>query len=190
MYGYSVTFEGNFFTNSVFADTYSEYGTWGWLYTILAYGFAGYAFARMFSFSPVIAASAGVVAYCFLEVWRVQILTTASSSSCLLLTARSVVPGVAGSRTTTSAYLQVIAESCAVAESTFRLWMANGARRTIAAALPSANSCTAIQELGAAGQSTSMLVDDAVGAVERNAGCRGARRLFRLADRHAQPVDG
>jgi hypothetical protein len=89
VYGYSVTFAGNFFTNSVFADTYSAYGTWGWLYTILAYGFAGYAFARIFSFSPVIAASAGVVAYCFLEVWRVQILTYGIVVFLLLLTAGS-----------------------------------------------------------------------------------------------------
>jgi hypothetical protein len=88
-YGYSVTFAGNFFTNSVFADTYSVYGAWGWLYTILAYGFAGYAFARVFSFSPVIAASAGVVAYCFLEVWRVQILTYGIVIFLLLLTAGS-----------------------------------------------------------------------------------------------------
>ncbi|MET0452668.1 MAG: O-antigen polymerase [Mycobacterium sp.] len=87
VYGYSVTFAGNFFTNSVFADTYSTYGTWGWLYTILAYGFAGYAFARMFSFSPVIAASSGVVAYCFLEVWRVQILIYGIVLFLLLLTA-------------------------------------------------------------------------------------------------------
>ncbi|WP_234834873.1 O-antigen polymerase [Mycolicibacterium stellerae] len=88
-YGYSVTFAGNFFTNSVFADTYSVYGTWGWLYTILAYGFAGYAFARMLSFSPVIAASSGVLAYCFLEVWRVQILIYGIVLFLLLLTAAS-----------------------------------------------------------------------------------------------------
>jgi hypothetical protein len=87
VYGYSVTFAGNFFTNSVFADTYSVYGTWGWLYVILAYGFAGYAFARIFSFSPVIAASSGVVAYCFLEVWRVQILIYGIVIFLLLLTA-------------------------------------------------------------------------------------------------------
>lgn len=87
VYGYSVTFAGNFFTNSVFADIYSEHGAWGWLYTILAYGFAGYAFARIFSFSPVIAASAGVVAYCFLEVWRVQILVYGIVIFLLLLTA-------------------------------------------------------------------------------------------------------
>lgn len=89
VYGFSVTFAGNFFTNSVFADTYAEYGTWGWLYTILAYGVAGYAFARIFSFSPVIAASAGVVAYCFLEVWRVQILIYGIVIFLLILTAAS-----------------------------------------------------------------------------------------------------
>ncbi|TFV59666.1 oligosaccharide repeat unit polymerase [Mycobacterium sp. PS03-16] len=87
VYGYSVTFAGNFFTNSVFADIYSEHGAWGWLYTIVAYGFAGYAFARIFSFSPVIAGSAGVVAYCFLEVWRVQILVYGIVIFLLLLTA-------------------------------------------------------------------------------------------------------
>lgn len=90
-YGFSVSFAGNFFTNSVFADTYSEYGTWGWFYTILAYGVAGYAFARIFSFSPVIAASAGVVAYCFLEVWRVQILIYGIVIFLLLLTAGSAL---------------------------------------------------------------------------------------------------
>lgn len=89
VYGYSVTFAGNFFTNSVFADTYAEHGIWGWLYTIVAYGFAGYAFARIFSFSPVLAASAGVVAYCFLEVWRVQILIYGIVIFLLLLTAGS-----------------------------------------------------------------------------------------------------
>jgi hypothetical protein len=86
-YGYSTTFAGNFFTNSVFADTYSVYGTWGWLYTILAYGLAGYAFARIFTFSPVIAASSGVIGYCFLEVWRVQILSYGIVVFLLLLTA-------------------------------------------------------------------------------------------------------
>jgi len=86
-YGFSVTFAGNFFTNSVFADIYSVYGLWGWLYTIVAYGVAGYAFARIFSFSPVIAASAGVVAYCFMEVWRVQILLYGIVIFLLLLTA-------------------------------------------------------------------------------------------------------
>ncbi len=94
VYGYSVTFAGgNFFTNSVFADTYAEHGTWGgWLYTIVAYGFAGYAFARIFSFSPpVIAASAGVVGYCFLEVWRVQILIYGIVIFLLLITAASAV---------------------------------------------------------------------------------------------------
>lgn len=90
-YGFSVMFAGNFFTNSVFADTYSVYGTWGWLYTIIAYGVAGYGFARMFSFSPVLAGSAGVLAYCFLEVWRVQILIYGIVIFLLLLTAASAV---------------------------------------------------------------------------------------------------
>lgn len=91
VYGYSVTFEGNFFTNSVFADIYSVYGLWGWFYSILGYGVAGYAFARIFSLTPVLAASAGVVAYCFVEVWRVQILIYGIVIFLLLLTATSAV---------------------------------------------------------------------------------------------------
>lgn len=87
VYGYSVTFEGNFFTNSVFADIYAEYGLWGWFYTILGYGVAGFAFARLFRLTPVLAGSAGVVAYCFLEVWRVQILVYGIVIFLLLLTA-------------------------------------------------------------------------------------------------------
>ena len=75
----------------MFADTYSEYGAWGWLYTILAYGLAGYAFARIFRLSPIIAASSGVVAYCFLEVWRVQILVYGIVIFLLLLTAASAL---------------------------------------------------------------------------------------------------
>lgn len=89
VYGYSVTFAGNFFTNSVFADIYSVYGLWGWFYTILGYGVAGYAFARMYSLTPVLAASTGVVAYCFFEVWRVQILIYGIVIFLLLLTAAS-----------------------------------------------------------------------------------------------------
>lgn len=90
-YGFSMTFAGNFFTNSVFADIYSVYGAWGWFYTIIAYGFAGYAFARIFRLTPVLAASAGVVAYCFLEVWRVQILSYGIVVFLLLLTAGSAI---------------------------------------------------------------------------------------------------
>jgi hypothetical protein len=103
VYGYSVSFAGNFFTNSVFADTYAEYGMWGWLYTIVAYGVAGYAFARIYSFSPVIAASAGVVAYCFLEVWRVQILVYGIVVFLLLLTAGSALVATRLRRTTNTA---------------------------------------------------------------------------------------
>lgn len=90
-YGFSMTFAGNFFTNSVFADIYSVYGAWGWFYTIIAYGFAGYLFARIFRLGPVLAASAGVVGYCFLEVWRVQILSYGIVVFLLLLTAGSAL---------------------------------------------------------------------------------------------------
>lgn len=74
-YGYSMTFAPQYFTNSVFADTYAEYGAWGWAYTFLLYGAAGYLLARFMRAEPVVAATGGVLAYCFAEVWRIQILT-------------------------------------------------------------------------------------------------------------------
>lgn len=74
-YHYSVNFEPNFFTNSVFADTYADFGMWGWFYTFAIYGVAGFLFARLIRYGPVIAGSAGVVAYCFSEIWRIQILS-------------------------------------------------------------------------------------------------------------------
>lgn len=75
IYGYSVTFAPQLFTNSVFADTYADYGLWGWPYTILIYGLAGYLMARIIRYPGVIAGSAGVLAYCFAEVWRIQIVS-------------------------------------------------------------------------------------------------------------------
>lgn len=75
IYGYSVTFAPQLFTNSVFADTYADYGAWGWPYTILIYGFAGFLMARILRYPGVIAGSAGVLAYCFAEVWRIQIVS-------------------------------------------------------------------------------------------------------------------
>ena len=73
-YDFSASFESNFTTNSVFADTYADYGVWGWFYAICLYGLAGYLMARLVQSSTVIAAAGGVVAYTFSEVWRVQIL--------------------------------------------------------------------------------------------------------------------
>ena len=89
VYGYSATFEPSFFTNSVFADTYSSYGMWGWFYTILLYGFAGYLFAWIFRYSVVIAGTAGVVAYTLSEVWRIQIVSYGFVIFLLMLTAGS-----------------------------------------------------------------------------------------------------
>ncbi|WP_232374835.1 hypothetical protein [Mycolicibacterium mengxianglii] len=74
-FGYSVKFAPNFFTVSVFADTYALFGVWGWLYTFGLYALAGYVFARIFRYGTVVAGSAGVVAYCFAEMWRIQILS-------------------------------------------------------------------------------------------------------------------
>lgn len=74
-YGHSVGFAPHLFTNSVFADTYADYGAWGWPYTILLYGFAGYLMARAMAYSGVIAGSGGVLAYCFAELWRIQIVS-------------------------------------------------------------------------------------------------------------------
>ncbi len=85
-YNYSVTFEPSFITNSVFADKYGEYGWWGWFYTILAYGVAGYLFGRLMRFGTIIAGSAGVMVYSFSEVWRTQMLNNGIVMFLLLLT--------------------------------------------------------------------------------------------------------
>jgi oligosaccharide repeat unit polymerase len=85
-YGYSVSFATNFTTNSVFADTYRDYGLWGWLYTLPFYAVAGFLFARLIRYGPVVAGSAGVLAYCLAEVWRTQMLTQGIVIFLLLLT--------------------------------------------------------------------------------------------------------
>jgi hypothetical protein len=85
-YHYAVNFEPNFFTNSVFADTYADFGMWGWFYTFLIYGFAGFMFARLMRYGPAIAGTGGVVGYCFSEVWRIQILSYGIVIFLLLLT--------------------------------------------------------------------------------------------------------
>jgi hypothetical protein len=95
-YGYSVTFAPEFFTNSVFADTYADYGVWGWLYTLPLYGFAGYLFARAVRYGAVIAGSGGVIAYCFSEVWRTQIVSYGFVIFLLLLTAVCAYVAVPG----------------------------------------------------------------------------------------------
>jgi hypothetical protein len=88
-YGYSVKFAPHLFTNSVFADTYADYGGWGWPYTILLYGFAGYLMARVMAYSGVIAGSGGVLAYCCAELWRIQIVSYGIVIFLLLTTAGS-----------------------------------------------------------------------------------------------------
>ena len=59
-----MSFASNFTTNSVFADTYADYGAWGWLYTLALYPVAGYLFGRFIRYGPVVAGSGGVLAYC------------------------------------------------------------------------------------------------------------------------------
>ncbi len=86
-YGHSVTFASEFTTNSVFADTYADYGMWGWLYSFALYGFAGYLFARLVRYGVVIAGSGGVIAYSFAEVWRTSIVNDGIVVFLLLLTA-------------------------------------------------------------------------------------------------------
>jgi hypothetical protein len=86
VYGYSVTFAPQLFTNSVFADTYADWGAWGWPYTVLLYGLAGYGMCRLLSYPGVIAGSGGVLAYCFSEVWRIQIVSYGIVIFLLLLT--------------------------------------------------------------------------------------------------------
>jgi oligosaccharide repeat unit polymerase len=94
-YHYAVSFEPNFFTNSVFADTYADFGMWGWFYTFLIYGFAGFLFARLIRYGPVIAGSGGVVAYCFSEIWRIQILSYGIVIFLMLLTVGCAAVAVA-----------------------------------------------------------------------------------------------
>lgn len=91
VFGYSVKFAPNFFTVSVFADTYAAYGTWGWIYTLGLYAFAGYLLARIVRYGTVIAGSAGVVAYSFAEIWRIQILSYGIVIYLLLLTIGSAL---------------------------------------------------------------------------------------------------
>lgn len=87
VYNDTVDFAPNFFTNSVFADTYAAFGLWGWLYTFPLYGIAGFLMARLVRFGFVIGASAGIMAYCFVEVWRIQIVSYGFVVFLLLLTA-------------------------------------------------------------------------------------------------------
>jgi hypothetical protein len=91
VFDYSVKFAPNFFTVSVFADTYALYGMWGWLYTFCLYALAGYLLARIMRYGTVVAGSAGVVAYCFAEMWRIQILNYGIVIYLLLLTIGSAV---------------------------------------------------------------------------------------------------
>nr|WP_090338666.1 O-antigen polymerase [Mycolicibacterium malmesburyense]CRL66637.1 hypothetical protein CPGR_00049 [Mycolicibacterium malmesburyense] len=90
-FGYSVKFAPNFFTVSVFADTYALYGVFGWLYSFCLYAFAGYLLARVMRYGPVVAGSAGVLAYCFAEMWRIQILSYGIVIYLILLTIGSGV---------------------------------------------------------------------------------------------------
>lgn len=86
VYGNAVVFAPQMFTNSVFADTYADWGMWGWPYTIVLYGIAGYMMARIMNYPGVIAGSGGVLAYCFSEVWRIQIVSYGFVIFLLLLT--------------------------------------------------------------------------------------------------------
>lgn len=95
VYGYSASFGSSFFTNSVFADIYSDFGAWGWYYTFLLYGLCGFLLAKIVRYNVVIAASGGVLAYCFAEVWRIQIVSYGfviflllSTVACAVLAAR------------------------------------------------------------------------------------------------------
>lgn len=85
-YEFSVSFAPNFTTNSEFADIYADFGAWGWLYTLLLFPLAGYVFGRFLTYGPIIAGSAGVIAYCFAEVWRIQLLTQGITVFLVLLT--------------------------------------------------------------------------------------------------------
>ncbi len=85
-YGYAVSFAPNFTTNSVFADIYGQFGAWGLFYILLGYSGAGYLFGRFLRYGPVIAGTGGVLAYCMVELWRVQILSQGIVIFLILLT--------------------------------------------------------------------------------------------------------
>lgn len=91
VFGYSVKFAPNFFTVSVFADTYALYGSWGWLYTFCLYALGGYLLARVMRYGAVVAGTGGVLAYCFAEMWRIQILNYGIVIYLLLLTIGSAI---------------------------------------------------------------------------------------------------
>ena len=86
LYGYSVSFAPNFTTNSVFADIYGQFGAWGLFYILCGYSFASYLFGRFLRYGPVIAGTGGVLAYCLVELWRVQILSQGIVIFLILLT--------------------------------------------------------------------------------------------------------
>jgi hypothetical protein len=95
-YDFTVSSASNFTTNSEFADTYSQFGAWGWLYTLLLFPLAGYIFGRFLTYGPVIGGSAGVIAYCFAEVWRIQLLTQGIVVFLVLLTLVCMFLAVSG----------------------------------------------------------------------------------------------
>jgi hypothetical protein len=85
-YGYTVSFSENFTTNSEFADTYIRQGIWGLVYTLALFPFAGFLYARLLSYGPVVAGGGGLIAYCLCEVWRIQLLTQGIVVFLILLT--------------------------------------------------------------------------------------------------------
>ena len=85
-YGFTVSFSENFTTNSEFADTYIRQGIWGLLYTLALFPFAGFLYARLLSYGPVLAGTGGLIAYCLCEVWRIQLLTQGIVVFLILLT--------------------------------------------------------------------------------------------------------
>ncbi|MDL9947968.1 O-antigen polymerase [Gordonia sp. ABSL11-1] len=99
LYDFTVSSAPNFTTNSEFADTYADFGAWGWFYTLLLFPLAGYISGRFSTYGPVIAGTTGVIAYCFAEVWRIQLLTQGIVVFLVLLTVVGMAVAGAGLRT-------------------------------------------------------------------------------------------
>lgn len=95
-YGYTVSFSENFTTNSEFADTYIRQGIWGLFYTLVLFPFAGFLYARLLSYGPVVAGGGGSIAYCLCEVWRIQLLTQGIVVFLILLTGFAAVAASVG----------------------------------------------------------------------------------------------
>ncbi|WP_459314264.1 hypothetical protein [Arthrobacter sp. MDT2-2] len=72
-YDYHADILGSLTTNSSFADVYSYYGIWGFLWLAAALFVAAIMMGHALSYNSAISAVGGVMAYCLLELWRIPL---------------------------------------------------------------------------------------------------------------------